>query len=81
MSPKFPLEIQLDPSKFPLTILPKDLWKIPDFKHLSESTIYRRYGLIRDAMGKKHPQRVTVKELGEYYGIPIEDLYKFLKFP
>lgn len=47
---------------------------IPEFKTLSESSIYRRYAAMRDLFNKPSHQLLSFKEVAEYMDVSEEYL-------
>jgi len=58
---------------------PKDLLKIPDFAHFSQTSMYRKYKEIRESFDKNKKQRVTYPEVAEFLGIPEGTLRKVVQ--
>lgn len=59
-----------------LTVYPSDLQKITG---RSERTCQRLINKIRDMFGLGRQQLVTVHQASEYLGIPITDMYSFIR--
>ena len=59
-----------------LTVYPSDLQKITG---RSERTCQRLMNKIRDMFGLGRQQLVTVHQASEYLGIPMNDMYSFIR--
>lgn len=54
-------------------LFPADVRKV--LIHIkSYSGSVNHYNIVRDALGKKKHQRITIKEFAEYEGLPLEEI-------
>ena len=61
-----------------ITIVPKDLYLLPDYRDLSIRTLRRRYNSIRDFVGKEKPQPLTYTDLATFFCLPEDQIRELM---